>query len=73
MIISKIEEYILEGEELYNIIKYEDDIRFVDYSELLEIVTNKIGHIDDLIEYKILSSDSVYIKIPKVKIVKDKQ
>ena len=45
----------------------------VDYSELLEIVTNKIGHIDDLIEYKILSSDSVYIKIPRVKIVKDKQ
>lgn len=67
MIISKIEEYILEGQELYNIISCEDSIRVVDYSELLEIITNKIGHSDYLIKYKILSSDSVYIKIPRVK------
>lgn len=69
MIISKIEEYILEGQEIYNIISYEDGIRVVDYSELLEIVTNQLGFIEDLIEYIILSNDSVYVKVPKVRIV----
>lgn len=68
MIITKIEEYILEGDEIYNLIEGGDGFRNICYSELLDLVRTKLGHVDDLIESRILSSDSVYVKIPRVTI-----